>query len=201
MTRIGILLFLLPLLTALAVRPVAAQAGPVIVSPGQGDALQGVVTVTGSSYVTGFVSSELAFAYAGDTTGTWFLLATSKNPVVKNTLATWDTATITDGNYVLRLRAYLADGNFLDFTVPALRVRNYTPVETPTPTPTAVQPIKPTPTPTITLTTTPFPTPTALPGNPSIITPLDLSKSIAYGGVGALLLLLVFTVYKKLRRL
>jgi hypothetical protein len=197
MTRIGKLLLLIPFLAAVAVRSVAAQGQPVILSPRQGEVLQGTVTITGSSAETGFLSSEVDFAYAGDTTGTWFLVAAASQPVDSNTLATWDTTTITDGNYNLRLRVYLKDGTHLDAIIPDLRVRNYTPVETPTPAPTA---ILPTLTPTDTLTPTPFPTPTPLPVNPAVLTQADISTSLVYGGLGAVILIIILGIYFGLRR-
>jgi hypothetical protein len=197
MTRIGMAFFLLICLVALAVRPVGAQTAPVIVSPRPGDALQGVLTIQGSSTLPGFRSSEVDFAYSGDPTGTWFLIAASDQPVDQGTLATWDTTTITDGNYSLRLRVSLADGSSQDALVMDLRVRNYTAVETPTPAPTAEQP---TLTPTVTLTGTPFSTPTALPLNPAVLTPRDVSKSILFGGLGAVLFLLLLAIYLGLRR-
>ena len=178
-------------------RNVAAQVGPVIVSPRQGDALQGVVIIRGSSDVAGFMSVEVAFAYTGDITGTWFLIAVSSQPVHLDTLATWDTTTITDGDYELRMRTYLNDGKSLDVLISNLRVRNYTPVETPTPAPTALQP---TATSTPTLTATPFPSPTPLPINSAVLTPMDVSKSIAYGGLGAVLFLMIIGAYLGLRR-
>jgi len=147
--------------------------------------------------MAGFLFSEVAFAYAGDTTGTWFLIAALNNQVTEGTLATWDTTTITDGNYILRLRVYLDDGSFHDVTVRNLRVRNYTPVETPTPAPTS---IRPTLVPTITLTPTPFPTPTLLPTNPAILTPANVSMSVGYGGLAAIILLIVLGSYLWLRR-
>ena len=197
MTRIGKLLLLIPFLAAVAVRSVAAQGQPVILSPRQGEVLQGTITITGSSGETGFLSSEVDFAYAGDTTGTWFLVAVASQPVDSNTLATWDTTTITDGNYNLRLRVYLKDGTHLDAIIPDLRVRNYTPVETPTPAPTA---ILPTLTPTDTLTPTPFPTPTPLPVNPAVLTQADISTSLVYGGLGAVILIIILGIYFWLRR-
>ena len=197
MNRIGKLLLLVPLLAAVAVRSVVAQGQPAILSPNQGDVLQGLVTIRGSSNETGFLSSEIDFSYTGDTTGTWFLVATSSQPVDSNTLTTWDTNTITDGNYDLRLRVYLNDGTHLDAIIPNLRVRNYTPVETPTPAPTAIQP---TLTPTETLTPTPFPTPTALPANPAVLTQTDISTSLAYGGLGAVILIFILGIYLWLRR-
>jgi hypothetical protein len=197
MTRIGKLLLLIPLLAAVAARSVAAQGQPVILSPRQGEVLQGTITITGSSGETGFLSSEVDFAYAGDTTGTWFLVAVASQPVDSNTLATWDTTTITDGNYNLRLRVSLNDGTHLDAIIPDLRVRNYTPVETPTPAPTA---ILPTLTPTDTLTPTPFPTPTPLPVNPAVLTQADISTSLVYGGLGAVILIIILGIYLWLRR-
>ena len=197
MTRIGLLFLLVLFLTAVAVRNVGAQVGPGITTPSQGEALQGVVTISGSSDVAGFLSMEVTFAYAGDTTGTWFLIASSNQPVHSDTLATWDTAAITDGDYGIRLRVFLNDGSFLDTLVMNLRVRNYTPVETPTPPPTALQA---TATLTPTMTGTPFPSPTPLPHNPAILTPKDVSKSIAYGGMGAVFFLIILGAYLGLRR-
>jgi hypothetical protein len=197
MTRIANLLLLIPFLAAFAVRSVAAQGVPAILSPQKGEALQGVVTIRGSSNETGFLSAEVDFAYAGDTTDTWFLIATNNQPVDSNTLATWDTTTITDGNYNLRLRVFLSDGTHLDVNILNLRVRNYTPVETPTPAPTAIQP---TLTPTDTLIPTPFPTPTLLPANPAVLTSQEISTSLAYGGLGAGIFIVVFGFYLWLRR-
>jgi hypothetical protein len=198
-------LFLVFLMAAVAVRPALAQTGlePIIKAPQVGEVLQGTITITGSDNVTGFFSSEVAFAYTGDATGTWFLIAASSRPVEDGTLATWDTTTITDGNYILRLRVILSDGSFHDVFVPDVRVRNYTPIETPTPAPTAPAPtaaVLATLVPTDTLTPTPFPTPTSMPHNPAILTPVDVSISIAYGGVAAVILLFVIGIYLWLRR-
>jgi hypothetical protein len=197
MTRIGKLFLLMTFLAAAAARPVAAQAGPTLSSPRQGEVLQGVVTVRGISQVNGFQSSETAFAYAGDTTGTWFLISTSAQAVSSDALAIWDTTTITDGDYTLRLRVYLTDGSHLDAIAPNLRVRNYTPIETATPVPLALQP---TAVPTVTLTAVPFPTPTSLPRNPAVLTLSDVSTSIGYGGLGAVMVLILLGIYLSLRR-
>jgi hypothetical protein len=186
-----------------------AQIGdPAILSPRPGDVLQGVVTITGSDDVAGFVSAEVAFTYAGDPTGTWFLIGVSDQPVSSNKITTWDTTVITDGNYVLRLRVILADGSIREITLSGLRVRNYTPIETPTPTATAII-IEATPTeitpeattiPTITLTPLPFPTPTMLPTNPAALAPMDIPTSISYGGLAVIISFLLFGLYLWLRR-
>jgi hypothetical protein len=175
-----------------------AQFGdPVIVVPRPGDVLQGVVTIIGTTDVTGFVSDEVSFTYADDPTGTWFLIAMNSQPVFNDTLATWDTTVITDGDYVLRLRVYLTDGSSREALVSGLRVRNYTPVETPTPIPPAQEA---THLPTVTPTTTPFPTPTILPRNPATLAPTDVSASLLYGGLVAILTFVIIGFYFWLRR-
>ncbi len=179
--------------------PVHAQAPSSlsITTPRSGDALQGSVTINGSNTVLGFFSSDVSFSYSGDTTGTWFLISTVNAPINEGPLTTWDTTSITDGNYSLRLRVYLDDGTTRDTFVYNLRVRNYTPIETPTPAPTA---IRPTPVPTITLTPTPFPTPTLMPANDAILTPTDVSITIGYGGIAAVILLGIIGFYLWLRK-
>jgi hypothetical protein len=197
--------------------PVLAQnaqlSDPVIAAPRPGEALQGVIKISGSSDVAGFVSAEISFSYADNPTSTWFLIAMSTQPVSNDTLANWDTTVITDGDYILRLRIYLTDGSFRDAIVSGLRVRNYSPVETPTPIPPTPAPTptitptatssptpQPTPIPTITQTATPFPTPTALPTNPAILVPTDVSASILFGGMAAILTFVIVGIFLWLRR-
>jgi hypothetical protein len=197
LTRTGLALLMILFLASVSVRNVVAQVGPVVSLPRQGEVLQGMITITGSTDITGFVSTEVAFTYSGDITGTWFQIATTSQPVYLDTLAIWDTTTITDGDYILRVRVFLKDGSFLDGIVTKLRVRNYTPVETPTPGPTAVLP---TATLTPTLTFTPFPSPTLLPTNPAVLTSRDVVISISYGGLAAVTFLIVLGAYLGLRR-
>ena len=178
---------------------VSAQApGPQVSirSPQAGEALQGQVTITGSSNVAGFASAEVSFAYANDPTGTWFLITSSGQPMAQGTLAVWDTMTITDGLYTLRLRVKLGDGSYIDAIVPDLRVRNYTPVETSTPT---AAPVHATPVPNAIATVTPYPTPTALPSNPAALSPSRIYASLGYGALIVAALFLLFGLYARLR--
>jgi len=186
-----------PTITAPAMTQTIPPGGPTITTPSPGDVLQGTLAVVGSSDITGFVSAELTFSYVDDPTGTWFLISMLSQPVLNQVLATWDTSSITDGNYNLRLRVFLTDGNIIDILVSNLRVRNYTPVETPTPAPTVPQA---TLLPTITLTPTSFPTPTDLPHNLAVLSPTDVSSSIMYGGLAACLLFIIVGIYLWLRR-
>jgi hypothetical protein len=191
---------LLALLAVLAFAgPARAQTAflPALTAPSAGQAIQGVVAILGTTAVDGFVSAELSFAYSGDPTGTWFLVAQTNMPVFEDVLASWDTTTLTDGDYVLRLRVYVADGTSTEIVVDGLRIRNYTPMETPTPAPTVVQPAQ---APTATPTATPYPTPTALPRNPAEIGPGDLSGSVGLGALAGLVFLVLLGIYLWLRR-
>jgi hypothetical protein len=190
-------LFLGMVLSSSILAPIAQLGDPAIVSPRPGEVLQGVVTISGTSDVTGFSSAEIAFSFTDDPTGTWFLIATNSQAVINDKLTTWDTTVITDGNYVVRLRVTLLDGSTRETLVSGLRVRNYTPVETPTPMPVVPEA---TPLPTITPTGTPFPTPTALARNPATLVPRDVSTSILYGGLMAISILILLSIYLWLRR-
>jgi hypothetical protein len=196
--KISLILGILLLVAGRSAWTVAAQAAaPVLTAPAKGDALQGSVNISGTSQVDGFASAELDFAYHDDPTGTWFPISTASQPVTDGVLGTWDTTAISDGTYDLRLRVLLTDGTAVDALVPNLRVRNYTPVESPTPT--AVIP-EATPLPTATSTPTPFPTPTLLPANPAVLSPVSVTTSLAVGGLVAMVLFAILGLYLRARR-
>ena len=184
---------LLPILFLL----LAAQdsASVAITSPAAGDVLRGQVNIIGSTNAPNFVSAELDFAYAADATGTWFPIQTLSQPVFDSPLYTWDTTSITDGDYILRLRVFLADGSSQEVTVP-VKVQNdvipITPTVVPTATPEEKFVLIPTPfllAASPTPTDVPRPTPTPLPGNPASLG----SKSVLLSlGRGALVILGLF---------
>jgi hypothetical protein len=103
-----------------------------VVSPESGDILQGVVPVTGSTVVTGFKSYEVSFTFDREDSNSWFLIQQSNEPVQDGNLAVWDTTTITDGDYRIRVLVSLENGQTEELIISGLRVRNYTPVEFPT---------------------------------------------------------------------
>lgn len=178
-------------------------------SPGDGQAVIGNVQITGTSDTPGFVSAELSFAYVDNPTNTWFLISSSTEPVRQGTLEEWDTSTITDGLYDLRLVVARQGTDPLVYTVKNIRVRNYTPIETNTPTPvtptatplpgdTAV----PTSTPTPTETPIP-PTATSLPPNPIQVTRQDFTWSLITGVAivaGAFAIIGIYVSIKNLRK-
>jgi len=188
--------------------PVHAQEGEqlAISFPVEGQILQGLVAVSGSVTVLGFEKYELSFAYQDDLTQTWFVLTSSSLPIFESELGSWDTTTLTDGDYILRLRVYLLDGSMQETTVTGLRVRNYTAIPTSTFTPTATavvrfnvptaQLIAPAP-----ATVAPsLPTPTPLPLNPVSLASSSISGALGRGAILALLLFLVFGLILRLRR-
>jgi hypothetical protein len=167
-----------------------------ISSPVPGQVLQGNVLIAGSINVPGFQSAEMFFGYANDSTDTWFLIQSNGQPVPNGALAQWDTTTISDGVYTLKLVVIAQDGSQTTTTVPDLRVRNYTPVETDISTPVMAATaaldlavaLPATPTPSTTLTQTPAPLSTyALSPNPAGFSTLDISKGLLAGvlSVGA----------------
>jgi len=196
------------LLIPLALLLLAAQDNsPVAITyPAEGDILAGEVTITGTTDVIGFVSSQVDFAYASDSTGTWFPVGTSTQPEIDSPLAAWDTTLITDGNYILRLRVNLEDGASEDVTV-QIKVQNDAPILTPTPvvTPTPNQLDVQFPTPFLvasspTPTLTPRSTPTSLPTNALSLNQIAIYTSLGRGALVIIGLFLFAALILRFRR-
>lgn len=187
---------LLVVASAFATSVVAQGASPAITSPTKDQALQGQVTITGSTGAANFAAAELAFAYSSDSTNSWFTIEALSEPVMDGTLATWDTTKVTDGVYIMRLRVFSGDGAFQDAVVP-FEIANYTSPIIVSPTagatsPAAIQlptplviPASPTP------LATPMPTPTLLPSNPASIPTALVYGDLGKGALGALIAFLV----------
>jgi hypothetical protein len=117
-------------------------------------------------------------------------------PVFDSPLFTWDTTTITDGEYVLRLRVFISDGSVQEVQVPIVVQNDAAPTPTLAPTSTAESVTVEIPTPFLlaaspTPTDVPRPTPTPLPANPAA---LDQAEIYASLGRGALVILGVFAI-------
>lgn len=201
-------LFIITLILVLLSYPVSAQQETqfAISSPIDGQMVQGLVIISGTVSPLVFFSYELSFAYENDPTGTWFVLADSSLPVFQGDLGTWDTTTMTDGDYALRLQVFLLDGSVQEKIVSGLRVRNYTAVPTSTFTPTATAIVQFAP-PTAQLiapepaTATPsLPTPTPLSPNPASLQDTSISWALGRGAIMALLLFLGFGLILRMRR-
>jgi hypothetical protein len=165
----------------------------VIISPAPGQALQGTVLILAETEFDVPTSVNLSFSYRDDPRGTWFLIQEFQDVGQQELGFEWDTTTITDGDYTIRLSADTEQGEH-SAQIQGLRVRNYTAVETSTPIPTSTPApqgtLAPTITPTRTETAIP-PSATALPPNPAQITTDDIWNSII---TGALIILGLFGI-------
>lgn len=177
---------------------IAAQDTPpvAITSPMPDELLRGSVTITGNVQFPSFLSARLDFAYASDPTDTWFNIQSYSQPMADSTLAVWDTTTITDGGYILRLRVNFEDGTFQEASVPIQIGNDVQPTATPEPTTTPEPETALIPTPFLlaaspTPTDLPRPTPTALPPNPVSLEKNQIYRSL---GRGALVILGLFAL-------
>ena len=201
---VSIIFFLLPELSVESqeLNPRKAE----ISSPSEGDVVRGIVPILGSSDGEGMRSWEITFSYIEDSTETWFLIDESDLSVTDEMLSEWDTTTISDGNYNLRITIFLERERKTNFIVNNLRVRNYTQVETDTPNPTiTISPILETPeylddgdsfiVPTQRLTLTP------LPINPIEISKQDLSSNLIRGVAGTFAVFMIIGLYISIRKM
>lgn len=199
--RITVLMYLISLFFSSYV--IQSMDTPEIVSPESGQVLQGAVSISGSTLVSGFQFAEIAFSYDADSSDTWFVIAEGSQPVERGEITVWDTTTISDGSYRLRLRVYLENGEMIETGISGLRIRNYSPVETATlesvtlaVVETATEP-GPTPTPTL----APAAAPVELPPNPALVTNNNLLASVYQGVLVALSIFGIIGFYLVLKKL
>jgi hypothetical protein len=187
-------------------RDLRQDAPPIaITSPGPDEVLRGQVTVTGKVDVPSFVSTQLDFAYASNPTNTWFNIQRFSQPLTDSTLATWDTTSITDGDYVLRLRVNFEDGTSQEVTVPVKIGNGLLPTATPEPTSTPEPDTVLIPTPFLlaaspTPSDVPLPTPTPLPSNPVSLGQNQIYASLARGALVILGLFALAGIIIRVRR-
>ncbi len=157
---------LLPILFVLAllsVSQVFAQ-GSGISYPPETEVVRAVIEIRGTAAHSQFWKYELAAAPYG--TQNWFNITVSETPVTNGVLGAWNTATVQDGTYTLRLRVVKRDGNYDEYTTQRVLVGNALPSPTPTAdvSPTAtITPTSEPPTATPVVVTPDIPTPTPAP--------------------------------------
>jgi hypothetical protein len=132
MKRLNVFLLCL-LLVSLPVGIVFGQADSAITTPVSGSAIQGKVDVSGYIKSTNFVRYDLDFSHSPGPEDGWFNIKTSDKNPPDGLLGVWDTSSISDGNYRLRLTVYYKDSTKAEYFANEIRVRNYTPIETSTP--------------------------------------------------------------------
>ena len=201
------LLLLVSLILLTGRKAFAQESTPTIKSqiaiqvPVPGQALQGTILIEIDIEVEKFASAELSFSYSGDQRDTWFLISEWEASPADGFNAEWDTTTITDGEYDLRILVLTEEDQHTAF-IQGTRVRNYTPIETNTPfpthTPAPQDTIAPTMTPTSTRTPLP-PTATPLPPNPAHINSRQITTSISRGALIAISVLAFIGLYQFIR--
>jgi len=193
---VAMLQFIL-LLTALI------QSPPVsITSPQSGTAVRGQVEIQGSMQAPNFASAELAFGFASNSADAWFIIQTFPQPKTDSMLAIWDTTSVTDGDYVLRLRVYLQDGSFQDAPQVSVRVVNDIPPPTVTPQEVSQPTFAPAASSTApaALPTFAFFQPTLPPSNPASLTVPLVYSTFGRGALIALGVFLLFSIFIRLRK-
>jgi hypothetical protein len=177
-------------------------------SPVTGQAVQGAVVIRGSTAVERFQYYEIDFESTADPTQIWLLIQQSSIPMQDGILAVWDTNSITDGDYNLRLVIFKTDGSRSEVPVLSVRVRNYSPIDNNSPNPTVMYvtlgPGTPTFTPlpqeTLSASMTPLPsTPTPLPANPAEVTSSQVMSTFGKGAALSIGLLVLLGAYVGMR--
>ena len=173
-----------------------------IQSPVDGGSLQGNVSIIGTVTGNGFQSAEISFRYQDTESQSWFVIAQTTSPVVDDLIATWDTSTIADGVYQIRVLAVFDDGRTQEEIITNLNVRNYTPfdpIKTEDPVlqsgsneSHAIIPIAATP--------TLRPSPTPMPANEMTITQSQFINTAIQGAILGILFLMVIALFIIIRR-
>ena len=173
--------------------PLFQAQKPVIAQPEQDAAVRGVVQLVGSAAGAQFQRYELYYAPSPlPSDQAWIFIGDAHfQPQQLGLLGTWDSRSVADGTYLLRVRMVRQDGNYTDSDPRRVLVTNTraapTPTSNVTPTsvaaagqPAAVTPLPPTPTIVVALPTlgtpkgtTPTPTPAAAAG----VTPTPASPT------------------------
>lgn len=115
--------------------PTSQEARPIIAQPGEGAAVRDVVQIIGTATHPQFQRYELYYApYPVPSDQSWIFVGDAhNNQQPLGLLGTWDSRSVPDGNYALRVRVVKADGNYLDSDPRRVVVANTRPPESPTP--------------------------------------------------------------------
>lgn len=145
---------LLPLAATLAA-PAPQEARPIIAQPAPDSAVRGVVQVVGTATHPQFLRYELYYApWPVPSDQSWIFIGDAHfNQQPLGLLGTWDSRSVPDGAYALRVRVVKVDGNYLDSDPQRVLVVNTRPLPSPTPA----------------ITDTPEPIPTAVPPTATIV--------------------------------
>lgn len=172
--------------------PFYQGSGDLVSYPKAGDAVRGVVEIRGTITVDSFNSAEIYYAYSSPDQSNWFLINRIDQPVESGVIARWDTTTITDGAYQIKLVVQKTSGTTTEVIVNPIFVRNYSAEPTQQAIPTSDSSSTEL---TITPTKTPVPFATALPENPASLSNSSIKSSVVSGLIITLLALAALFFY------
>ncbi|PKO22015.1 MAG: hypothetical protein CVU38_11625 [Chloroflexi bacterium HGW-Chloroflexi-1] len=129
--------------------PRAQEQRPVLAQPEQDAAVRGVVQLVGTAVHSQFLRYELYYApWPLPSDQSWIFIGDVHNQQQPlGLLGAWDSRSVPDGAYVLRVRVVKQDGNYLDGDPRRVLVTNTRVPDTPTPAVTAAPTEIPTPLP------------------------------------------------------
>ncbi len=115
--------------------PAGQETRPVIAQPGADAAVRDAVQIIGTATHPQFQRYELYYAPSPvPSDQSWIFIGDAhftQQPL--GLLGVWDTRSVPDGAYELRVRVVKADGNYIDSDARRVIVANTRPAETPTP--------------------------------------------------------------------
>src|SRR5262249_31599353 len=107
----------------------------VILSPVPGNIVAGNVQILGSAIHPQFLQYQVEYGPDPNPSNLWFPATSAvTTPILNGLLGIWNTTTVQDSKYQLRLRVYLRDGTLLTTVINNITVQNQ--VNTPIPSPT-----------------------------------------------------------------
>lgn len=111
-----------------------AQQAPraAITSPHDNAVVRGVLSISGTATHPNFWMYVIHLAREPNLTNQWMVLGVHEAQVIDGVLETWDTTSVPDGSYSLRLRVVRKDGHYDEYYVRKISVANAQPSETPT---------------------------------------------------------------------
>ncbi len=172
-----------------------------ILSPKDGDVLQGNVVISGTVTGVGLQYADISFQYQDSTSSEWFLIEQINQVIIDDSMINWETSSVADGNYRLRILAQYSDGHQLEAISQKLRIRNYTTIETlvVTPSGSLATPGQLLETSSVLLSPTAIATATEMPKNELSLTFGDMGKSAMNGAITGVLLLVVLGLWLIIR--
>ncbi|MEP7292752.1 MAG: PKD domain-containing protein, partial [Chloroflexota bacterium] len=114
----------------------------VILSPVSGNVVAGNVSIIGSATHPQFLQYQVEFGPDPNPGNLWFPATNAvTSPVLNGLLGVWNTNSVQDSRYQLRLRVYLRDGTLLTTVINNITVQNRISTPVPSPTPNIPRPI------------------------------------------------------------